>query len=58
MTEEATVKIYVTGHADDLYSFAILYPEGVYPGLAVHTSIIGKKDGVGDRVVEIGRAHV
>jgi hypothetical protein len=46
----ATVRIQVDGHVDDLYTLALLFPEGVLPDLYVVTSLTGAKDGSLDRV--------
>lgn len=48
----ADIKIYVTGHVDDLYALALLFPEGAYPGLTVVTGLKGAKDGSWDRVTD------
>ena len=48
----ADIKIYVTGHVDDLYALALLFPEGAYPGLTVVTALKGAKDGWMDRVID------
>lgn len=44
------IRIFVDGHVDDLYSLALLFPEGVYAPLHVVTALTGAKDGLMDRV--------
>lgn len=46
----ATVRIKVDGHVDDLYTLALLFPEGALPDLHVVTALTGAKDGLLDRV--------
>jgi hypothetical protein len=46
----ATARIEVEGHVDDLYTLALLFPEGVLPDLHVVTALTGAKDGALDRV--------
>ena len=42
----------ITGRAEDLLALAPLFPDGAYPGVAVHTAIVGEKLGLLDRVVD------
>ncbi|WP_125900846.1 hypothetical protein [Methylobacterium indicum] len=46
------IKIFVSGHVDDLYALALLFPEGGYPGLHVVTGLQGRKDGRMDKVTD------
>lgn len=46
------VRIALTGFPEDLYTLALLFPEGRLPDLNVHTSIIGRKDGIMHRITD------
>ena len=46
------IKLFVEGHADDLYALHLLFPEGAYDGLHVVTALQGQKDGSLDRVTD------
>lgn len=47
---DETVRLFLSGHPDDLYALSLLFPEGMHPDLVVRTSITGRKDGMFDRV--------
>ncbi|KGE79928.1 hypothetical protein LW14_26220 [Rhizobium sp. H41] len=47
---DATFKIFVTGHVDDLFALSLFFPEGAIPDFFVVTAIEGEKDRMFDRV--------
>jgi hypothetical protein len=46
------VRIYLTGFPEDLYTLALLFPEGRLSDLSVSTNIVGERDGIMHRVTD------
>jgi hypothetical protein len=55
--DEVVVRIYLEGHADDLYALSLLFSAGAHPDFQVHTVITGEKDGLFDRVVNAEKSE-
>lgn len=50
--ENRRVRIHLSGFPEDLFTFALLFPEGRLPNLHVTTQIVGTKDHTMDRVAD------
>ncbi|MHC8286320.1 hypothetical protein ACYZUD_05715 [Pseudomonas sp. XS1P51] len=49
--------IILDGHVDDLYALSLLFPEGAHPNFHIVTQLVGAKDGMYDRVLNVEHRH-
>lgn len=52
MAGQVTVRIYLSGFPEDLYTLGLLFPEGRRADLHVETRVVGERDGIMHRVVD------